>query len=234
MVNDSPVISLEESESINDLGPDAEIFCLDFEILDKPLHFRIAALNKPAKLSDIMPAAREISDGISEILQKNIVSNGGKIPCYKGCAFCCQYMVLLSHPEALRLLEESMHLSLKDCDKVIQGCTGMTKSVQRYLSKNNYDIFAASNMQEKFADWYLKQKKTCSFLSNNSCFIYEQRPIACREHLIVNTDISCSYEDHNDGNTLEVPISIRQALEVLTCNLEITTMESIVLPCIFD
>jgi Fe-S-cluster containining protein len=110
----------------------------------------------------------------------------------------------------------------------------MTKSVQRYLSKNNYDIFAASDMQEKFADWYLKQKKPCSFLSNNSCSIYEQRPIACREHLIVNTDISCSYEDHNDGNTLEVPISIRQALKVLTCNLEMTTMESIVLPCIFD
>ena len=73
MVKSPPISLLGESESINDLDTTAEIICLDLEILGKPLHFRFVALDKPAKLADIVPAARVISDEISEILQKKII-----------------------------------------------------------------------------------------------------------------------------------------------------------------
>jgi Fe-S-cluster containining protein len=236
MVKNPPITLLGESESINDLDTDAEIICLDLEILGEPLHFRFAALDKPAKLADIVPAARVISSEISEILQKKIISNGGEIPCHKGCTLCCHYLVLLSPPEALRLLEETMHLSLKDCGDVVHDCSGMADSVRKYLfrSISPEDGDASSGQQKDFADWYFKQKKPCSFLRNNSCSIYEQRPIACREYLIVDTDTFCNFNDRNEGHLLNVPISIREALKTLTCNLDMTTMESIVLPCIFD
>ena len=173
MANDLPIILLEESDSVNDLSADAEIFCLDFEILGEPLHFRIAALNRPAKLADIVPAAREISSEISELLQKKIISNGGEIPCHKGCSMCCCYLVLLSPPEALRLLQETMHLSLKKCGEVVQGCSRMAESVRKYLFKSisPTDGDATSQQQKDFADWYFKQKKPCSFLNNKSCSI---------------------------------------------------------------
>lgn len=227
---------MEESDSVNDLGTDTEVICLDLEILGKPLHFRVAALDKPAKFSDIVPLARKIADEISKILQESTIGNGGEIPCHMGCTVCCHYLVLLSPPEALRLLQETMHLSLKKCGDVVQGCSRMADSVRKYLfrSISPLDGDATSHQQEDFADWYFKQKEPCSFLSNNSCSIYEYRPIACREHLIVDTDVFCSFNDRNEGHILEIPISIKQALKTLTCNLDMTTMESIVLPCIFD
>jgi Fe-S-cluster containining protein len=227
---------LGKSEKPSDLINGAEIITLDLDILGEPLHFRIAAWEKPAKLSDIVPLARVISSEISEILQKTIIGNGRIIPCQKGCTVCCYYMVLLSAPEAFRLLEETTCLSLKQCGDVIEGCSRMAKKVQKYLSKSIalYDTSITLVQQREFSDWYYKQKRPCFFLHNNLCSIYEQRPIACQEYLIADTAFPCSFKGVNEGGKVDVPISIRQALKTLTCTLTFATQESIVLPCVFD
>lgn len=236
MVENSPITVLGKSEKPINLINGEELINLDLDILGEPLHFRIAAWERPAKLSDIVPLARIVSCEICEALERTIIRNGGRIPCQKGCTVCCHYLVLLSTPEALHLLEEMMHLPLKQCGDVIKSCSMMAKSVQRYISKAiaSYDTNITFDQRKKFADWYFRQKKPCVFLHNNSCSIYEQRPLACREHLVGGTVSSCSVKGADEGYKVNMPISIRQALKTLTCNLNFTMQESIVLPCIFD
>jgi hypothetical protein len=51
---------------------------------------------------------------------------------------------------------------------------------------------------------------------------------------VTGTPSPCSFKRDNEGGKVDVPISIGQALKILTCNLNFTVQESIVLPCIFD
>ena len=236
MVENSPITVLGKSEKPSGLVNGAEIINLDLDILGEPLHFRIAAWEKPAKLSDIVPLARIITSGICEALEKTIISNGGKIPCQKGCTACCHYLTLLSAPEAVRLLEETMRLPPKQCGDVIENCSIMAKAVQEYISKSiaSCDTNITPDQQKAFGDWYFMQNKPCVFLHNYSCSIYKQRPIVCREHFVAGTTSPCSGKGADEGYVVNVPISIRQALKTLTSNLNFTMQESIVLPCIFD
>ncbi len=236
MVENSPIMVLGKSEKPSNLINGVEVINLDLDILGEPLHFRIAAWERPAKLSDIVPLARIISSEIREVLERTIISNGGRIPCKQGCTVCCHYLVLLSTPEALRMLEEVIHLPPKQYGDVMESCSMMAKSVQEYISKSiaPCDTIVTSAQQKKFADWYFRQKKPCVFLHNESCSIYEQRPLVCREHLVGGTVSSCSVKEADEGYKVNTPISIRQALKTLTCNLNFTMQESIVLPCIFD
>ena len=236
MAENLPITVLGESDDPSILGNGVEIIDLDLDILGEPLRFRIAVREGPAKLSDIVPLARVISSESSEALQRTIISNGGSLRCEKGCIVCCHYLVLLSTPEAFRLLEETMHLPLKQCGDIIDSCSWMANSVQKYISKsiNADESNITVAQQEKFADWYFRQKRPCFFLQNNSCSIYEQRPIICREHLVANTASPCSLKGDDKGCKVDVPISIRQALKTLISNLDFTMPESVVLPCIFD
>ena len=237
MAGNSHIIVLGELERVNNLDNGVEIINLEFEILGEPLHFSIAACKKPAKLSDIVPLARVISSTISETLQKTIIRSGGSIPCQKGCAVCCHYLVLLSVPEALRLSEEIMHLSLKQFSDVIESCSTISKSVQQYFSETfaSYDTDITTAQGLKFAHWYYWQKKTCPFLHKNSCSIYEQRPITCRKCLVEGTIFPCNFKGGNKGRVVDVPISISQALKTLTCDLNSKIKpEFIILPCMFN
>ncbi len=236
VVENTPIMVLGKSEKPSNLSNGVEVISLDLDFLGEPLHFRIAAWEKPVKLSDIVPLARIISSEIREVLERIIISKGDRIPCQKGCTACCHYLVLLSIPEAFRLVEETMHLPLKQCDDVIESCSIVAKAVQEYISKSiaPYDTNITPDQQNKFADWYFRQNRPCVFLHNESCSIYEQRPLICGEHLVAGTVSSCSAKGTDKGYIVNMPISMRQALKTLTCDFAGTMQESIVLPCIFD
>ena len=79
---------------------------LDVRVLDRRLRKRLMVPDVPARLSDIVPLARQLADELSEIALRHARSAGKVVPCQRGCAACCRYLVPLSPPEAFRLLEE--------------------------------------------------------------------------------------------------------------------------------
>lgn len=82
------------------------------------------------------------------------------VPCKDGCSGCCHMSVIMSEIEATQIAK----------------ATGakMRKGAVRYVAEGD----------ERYSG------HACSFLVNNKCSIYENRPYACRVYFVVHRDNS--------------------------------------------
>lgn len=83
---------------------------------------------------------------------------------------------------------------------------------------------------DQLSKWYSQLNLTCPFLSDNICGIYDKRPIACREHLVTNTNLFCNPFQQNDFNKIDLPVSILECLGKLSSELRHTEVEAIMMP----
>jgi Fe-S-cluster containining protein len=96
-----------------------------------------------------------------------------QVKCKKGCAHCCKIRVLVSLAEAQYIYEYSKENNITiDVDYL--------KEQAKLTEDHDYDF-------SKF--------RNCVFLSNdNSCLVYEARPISCRRHLVVSEPSNCDVQ----------------------------------------
>jgi Fe-S-cluster containining protein len=105
--------------------------------------------------------------------------HGAKVSCTKGCAACCDLLVLVSWPEALFIahgLEE-------------RGLTAKYLPLLRKQAQaGTYDGVNSLN--------YFIRRISCAFLQEDrTCGIYEIRPTACRYHAVISPAELCEIRD---------------------------------------
>jgi len=97
----------EPTRTKNHYNNPTEIIGFKLDILGKRVNFRIGVGKGRARLADNVPLARTLCSKITDVVLKKTHSDGGHIPCRKGCSACCSHcLVPLSVPEALRFKEE--------------------------------------------------------------------------------------------------------------------------------
>ncbi len=251
MFESLPITVLDKCEGRTNLGDNDEIVSFDLDVLGKPVHLQVAVKDKQARLADIVPAARALSSRIVETTMKRLKDIGASVPCHKGCAACCTYyLVCISVPEVFRLVQETTMMPLERCGDIVDSCSKVAKRIRRYLEKHIAlkelthtktssqvpTLEIHGEQLEKLPDWYAKQKLPCAFLRNRLCTIYEQRPVTCREHLVVGT-APCQLDKEDGERRIEgptPPIRMIDALKLLASDLEGTTRQSVPLPYAFD
>ena len=220
----------------NDSHCDAKVVILDLDVLDEKIHFRIGVGQGRARLADIVPLARTISTKITEVVLKNIYSKGYQIPCYKGCSACCnRCLVPLSVPEAFRLNEDIKKAPVLKRESIWRDCLNASRHILLHKPPKKIVHRSTEDSSNKPADinlissWYTSFNLACPFLQQDVCTIYEQRPLACREHYIIGSAEGCS-EEHSSAEVLEMPIQMPNALSQLASELEGTGEEALILP----
>jgi len=213
-----------------------EVIGLEIDVLGKELNFRIGLGKGQAKLADIVPLARTICTKITDAVVESIRSDGGNIPCCKGCAACCaRYLVPLSVPEALQLNEEISAAPPHQRESMLRACL---LAAQRILSQKppepSLDQTAEASEASPaelnlVSSWYANFKLPCPFLYKGVCTIYEQRPLACREHFVNGSAEACKGE-RGTAEVVEMPVQIPNALAQLAGELEGTSAEAVILP----
>jgi Fe-S-cluster containining protein len=211
------ILSNHKTEKHRDNG--SKITALEIDIFNRRLGFHIIAAGN-AQLADIVPAARIICDKITDITTKQIRIQGGSIPCHKGCATCCSYLVSLSVPEALRFRQEFF---LKQKYRPSQTLRTYLSAAKRIISHRPPDQvlkFFSNSSDNPFelnllSDWYAGLNLVCPFLCNSLCTIYQQRPFVCREHFVSNPVHSC-YGNCDKGEIIEMPVQMGTVLCRLT------------------
>ncbi|HRI70014.1 MAG TPA: YkgJ family cysteine cluster protein, partial [Polyangium sp.] len=126
--------------------------------------------------------------------------------------------VLEGFQEALQTLEEAGLVSKKPA----QG--------QRALMSSETDVVAAWN---DVSGRYYALRLDCPFLENDSCVIYDERPIACREYNAVTPPEMC--EDFDPQiETLERPVRLGEALTKAGNKVAKTNEMAIALPLVLE
>jgi len=213
-----------------------KVIGLELDILGENLNFCIDVGKGQAKLADIVPLARTLCDKITEIVVRQIRSNQGRIPCSKGCSACCsQHMVPLSVPEALRLKEEIDAAPAHRRELMLGACLREARLILSHqppkpLMPQTAEVSPVKTVDLNLvSNWYRSINSVCPFLYNHACNIYEQRPLACREHFITGSARACRGM-RGDAEVLELPVRLPNVLGQLASDLEGTEVEAVILP----
>jgi Fe-S-cluster containining protein len=145
-----------------------------------------------------LAAANIRLDGRRWVLEAQVVRDvgdcGGSISCKAGCGACCRMLVPISELEAQRLREvvhampepRRSHVLARFAEAVRQlDAAGLLPQLRRVEQWTDNEFQAMTRA-------YFERQIACPFLEAESCSIYEERPITCREYLVTSPAEKCA------------------------------------------
>lgn len=148
----------------------------------------------PVRVSAMLPVLNYVVDLVVSNAAEAAVEQGGRITCRAGCGACCRQPVPVSphELEMLAALVEGMDDERRDR---IRG--RLRDAVERMREGGILDdirsIASLSEDQRQQAGLkYFALGIACPFLEEESCSIYEHRPMRCREYLVTTPAEHCA------------------------------------------
>lgn len=147
-----------------------------------------------ARLIELLPFFRYLTDSFVDLAVENAQAAGATVSCRKGCGACCRQLVPIAGIEAQRLRElveampeprKSVILARFERARRRLREAGL---LEKLLEPNRIkeDVIVALGLD------YFREKIACPFLEDESCSIYAERPLACREYLVVSPAEHCA------------------------------------------
>lgn len=166
-------------------------------------------------LTQLLPVIRNLENAIVNDVSSDSEAAGKPVSCRAGCGACCRQLVPISPFEAealvqwlhtlpkdrLDALRERFHRALSDLRNagVFDGIVDGSRLVDRETRKQlGIDYFHAG--------------VPCPFLENESCSIYESRPLICREYLVTSPPALCQEPTTGNVSGVELPIRLSRTL----------------------
>ncbi|PKL49397.1 MAG: hypothetical protein CVV39_03050 [Planctomycetes bacterium HGW-Planctomycetes-1] len=213
-----------------------EITDFELDIAGKKTSFHINVTAKNAALADIVPLARKLSTKLAAAFVANLREKGHFVPCCKGCSACCSSLIPLSVPEAFRLRKELLAMPSDVSNQIMRSCINTAEKILDKAQRTDRMEGFSKNSKPRISQinkWYGELKLPCPLLSKSLCTLYEQRPLACREHIVTGSSASCQIKSKCRPNVAIMPASVLETLGQLACELEQTEVEAIMLPLSF-
>lgn len=168
---------------------------------------------RAAPVEELLPLFRMLTDAVVKISVKSVEQHGKSISCCKGCGACCRQPVPVSLSEARRLsalveeMPEPRRSEVKEKFAAIEREVEAAGLTRAFL---NPDEMAREEV-EPAPMAYFRLGMACPFLVEESCGIYEERPLVCREYLVTSPAEYCKAPDER-VETLRMPLKASEAL----------------------
>jgi len=148
----------------------------------------------PTRLAELLPLFRSMTDAFVAVSVENARTEGLAVSCRKGCGACCRQLVPIAEIEARRLREvveampEPRRSTIRarfDAARQRLAQAGLLEKLREPRQFRDEDVIP-------FGMDYFQQGIACPFLEEESCSIYAERPLACREYLVVTPAAHCA------------------------------------------
>ena len=225
-------------------GPVKVVTIERFDIaLNTPAGSLTTALDVPTgfvPVTAIVPVARRLGEEALQLEERRAKAAGESVSCRMGCAACCRMMVPVSPPEAFALRE---YVNQLPADRQTQVSSRLADTTARLKAADLWDRLqdisrAATPPSDDALDpinrAYYRLRLPCPFLENELCSIYEARPAACRELLVISPAELCDNIADNPVRPLPVPMRIGTVLGLVWAQLTNTSPRLIPLPLALD
>ena len=169
----------------------------------------------PTSLESLLPVFERVADGLIGLAVERAVGEGRTISCAKGCGACCRQIVPISEMEArriARLVEELPEPRRTEVRARFERARERLQDAGLLSKLRNPDGFEEGEFSP-FGLAYFHLGIPCPFLEEESCSIYADRPISCREYLVTSPAANCA--DPKPGtrsSRVELPAKIWTAL----------------------
>ncbi|MDS4019731.1 MAG: YkgJ family cysteine cluster protein [Candidatus Competibacter sp.] len=171
----------------------------------------------PTPLAKLLPQLRYLTDAFVDFSVENARAKGLTVSCKKGCGACCRQLVPIAQIEARRLRD------------LVEEMPEPRRSTIRARFENARRRLEESNLLEKlrepgslrdgevipFGMDYFHQRIACPFLEDESCSIYAERPLACREYLVVTPAEHCAEPTAESVHCVELVLRVARMVRGL-------------------
>ncbi|MBL8820356.1 MAG: YkgJ family cysteine cluster protein [Planctomyces sp.] len=208
---------MTNSDSLDDVpspdDADRVLIGLEINMAGEKVEFKIKLPRGLATWDDLLPFMRTLIAVGSDISQEYFASRDKHVSCRAGCGICCRQRVPLAEFEAhrLRALIESMPEPRRT--EVIARFRAAEQRIAELGDSISIGSDLALTMEEMSvrARKYFNLMIACPFLENESCSIYEERPLKCREYLVTSPAELCANPDSSAIVPLPLPLNVYMA-----------------------
>ncbi|HZL38365.1 MAG TPA: YkgJ family cysteine cluster protein [Tepidisphaeraceae bacterium] len=167
------------------------------------LHVDVPTGNvRPAEL---LPLYRAVSEQMSAIAVRDAAAAGHRVSCRAGCGACCRQLVPVSTLEARELMKLLDAMPEPRRSQVRQR---FAEARQRIQAAGLLDRLLAPDYGpggSELAAEYWALRIPCPFLEEESCSIHPDRPLICREYLVVSPAEHCAEANPQNVRALTPP-----------------------------
>ncbi len=193
-----------------------EMATADFTIEGEHFHlgFRVTVPTGPTKVSDLLPVARALSDAVVREMCQVVEGAGERISCTEGCGACCRNLVAISEVEARRIRDVVEQLPEPRCATIRARFAEGRRSLERagLLEKLQAAERWTSADYTALVGSYFQQGIPCPFLEEETCSIYQERPITCREYLVISPPAYCTRLGSEGVQRVRLPLRVFNAV----------------------
>lgn len=167
---------------------------IDFTVSGQPVHTEITIPARPVRPVQMLPIFNRFAEIVVDIAVESSQAEGKAISCKASCGACCRQLVPLAETEAVHIAD------------LVRDLPAERRTLVQSRFVQAREVLARSGMLERlrtpcdidgeqltpFGLEYFYLGIPCPFLENESCSIYEDRPISCREYLVTSPAEHCA------------------------------------------
>ena len=178
------------------------------------MSFQVSVPAGPTAVGDLLPFAQALSDAIVHETTRLVQEAGETVSCSSGCGACCRGFVAITQAEARQLHDyiaalppaRRIHVEARFKQAHLQlEAAGLLKIIQTAESWTVADYQAMVTA-------YFPLGIACPFLEDESCSIYQVRPITCREFMVTSPARHCAELDSAKVRRVTLPLQVFHAV----------------------
>jgi len=184
----------------------------------------------------LFPAARAIVQQIVDQAVAAAEREGRQVSCCAGCGACCRQLVVISLADAAALAELVAAMPAEQ-QAVIRGrfakaiarleAVGLLDAAEPRGERHLVQPLRTTEPLTPLAVRYFQQQIACPFLEEESCSIHPDRPLVCREYLVMSPAERCSRLFAEPVDKIELPVYVADAMVRTIHRLALAPLEAI-------
>jgi Fe-S-cluster containining protein len=187
---------------------------VELSAADWQLRFRASVPAGPTPWRQMLPLVQAMTDAVVTGTSRALDEQGHPISCGAGCGACCRQLVPISEVEAQHLRDLVHSLPQPRRSQVLSRFAqahqrldeaGLLQPLRHYEAHTDAE-FVPLGMA------YFRLGISCPFLEDESCSIYPDRPITCREFLVTSPAENCTQPTPETVERVNLPLRMVTAL----------------------
>lgn len=164
------------------------------KVFDRAVDLEMTLPARPTRMQTLLPVLRSVADSFVSVAVDRATAAGKSISCQAGCGACCRQLVPIAEEEAREVAALVDRLPEPRRSEIRRR---FAAARERLVAAGMHaDLIAPEGFGSRDPKTagveYFALGIACPFLENESCSIYEERPITCREYLVTSPAERCA------------------------------------------
>ena len=200
---------------------------IDLQTPDWAVQSSLSVPTEPVPIETWLPFLHALANQAAKCAQEAVERAGKRVSCEKGCGACCRQLVAISLVEARALaklvadMPEPRQSEIRERFSAAARRLAQIGAPEGDISGDQVSAqspLVESDHQRLGAAWFSLQI-ACPFLENESCSIYESRPLVCREYQVTSPSEGCSRLYRTPVERIEMSVHLVQSLARATAEI---------------